>query len=112
MAMGKTTTAETLLRILPMALCLAALVIMLNNSQTNEYGSLSYSDLGAFKFLVHATGVCAGYSLLSAVAAAVPRPSTMLWAWAFFLLDQVYYFSFYSNFRVNQYYGVVFCPTN
>lgn len=82
-------TAETLLRILPMALCLAALVIMLKNSQTNEYGSLSYSDLGAFRFLVHASGVCAGYSLLSAVAAAVPRPSTMLWAWAFFLLDQV-----------------------
>ncbi|KAK6132443.1 hypothetical protein DH2020_033820 [Rehmannia glutinosa] len=41
-------TAETLLRILPMALCVVALVIMLKDSQTNEYGSLSYSDLGAF----------------------------------------------------------------
>ncbi|KAH6764163.1 hypothetical protein C2S52_013072 [Perilla frutescens var. hirtella] len=82
-------TAETLLRILPMALCLAALVIMLKDSQTNEYGALSYSDLGAFRYLVHASGVCAGYSLLSAVVAAVPRPSTMSRAWAFFLLDQL-----------------------
>ncbi|KAK6132518.1 hypothetical protein DH2020_033727 [Rehmannia glutinosa] len=82
-------TAETLLRILPMALCVVALVIMLKDSQTNEYGSLSYSDLGAFRYLVHASGVCAGYSLLSAVVAAVPRPSTMSRAWAFFLLDQL-----------------------
>lgn len=43
-------TAETLLRILPMALCVAALVIMLKDSQTNDYGSLSYSDLGAFRY--------------------------------------------------------------
>ncbi|KAL3821304.1 hypothetical protein ACJIZ3_007209 [Penstemon smallii] len=82
-------TAETLLRILPMALCLVALVIMLKDSQTNEYGSLSYSDLGAFRYLVHASGVCAGYSLLSAIVTAVPRPSTMSRAWAFFLLDQL-----------------------
>ncbi|KAK6154229.1 hypothetical protein DH2020_008477 [Rehmannia glutinosa] len=82
-------TAETLLRVLPMALCVVALVIMLKDSQTNEYGSLSYSDLGAFRYLVHASGVCAGYSLLSAVVAAVPRPSTMSRAWAFFLLDQL-----------------------
>lgn len=45
-------TAETLLRILPMALCVAALVIMLKDSQTNQYGSLSYSDLGAFTYLL------------------------------------------------------------
>ncbi|GER45109.1 CASP-like protein VIT_01s0010g01870 [Striga asiatica] len=81
--------AETLLRILPIALCVAALVIMLKDSETNEYGSLTYSDLGAFRYLVHASGVCAGYSLLSAVVAAVPRPSSMLGAWAFFLLDQL-----------------------
>ncbi|GFP78703.1 CASP-like protein 2a1 [Phtheirospermum japonicum] len=88
---GSTTmrTAETLLRILPMALCVAALVIMLKDSETNDYGSLSYSDLGAFRYLVHASGVCAGYSLLSAVVAAVPRRSTMSRAWAFFLLDQL-----------------------
>lgn len=43
-------TAETLLRVLPMALCLAALVIMLKDTQTNEFGTLSYSDLGAFRF--------------------------------------------------------------
>ncbi|KZV29725.1 hypothetical protein F511_05819 [Dorcoceras hygrometricum] len=82
-------TAETLLRILPMALCVAALVVMLKNSQSNEYGSLSYSDLGAFRYLVHASGICAGYSLLSAIAAALPRPSNLSMAWAFFLLDQL-----------------------
>ncbi|XP_073157910.1 CASP-like protein 2A1 [Henckelia pumila] len=83
-------TTETLLRILPMALCIASLVIMLKNSQTNEYGTLSYSDLGSFKYLVHASWISAGYSLLSAVAAAVPRHSTMSWAWTFFLLDQLF----------------------
>lgn len=46
---GGMRTAETLLRLFPMALCVVALVIMLKNSQTNDFGSLSYSDLGAFK---------------------------------------------------------------
>lgn len=41
------------------------------------------------RYLVHANGICAGYSLLTAVAAAMPRPSTMSRAWTFFLLDQV-----------------------
>ncbi|KAL2483545.1 CASP-like protein 2A1 [Forsythia ovata] len=82
-------TAETLLRLLPVALCVVALVIMLKDSQTNDFGSLSYSDLGAFRYLVHASGICAGYSLLSAVFAALPRPSTMSRAWTFFLLDQL-----------------------
>lgn len=44
-------TAETLLRLLPTALCVVALVIMLKNSQSNDFGSLSYSDLGAFRYL-------------------------------------------------------------
>ncbi|GMH13507.1 hypothetical protein Nepgr_015348 [Nepenthes gracilis] len=87
---GRMRTAETLLRLLPMGLCVAALVVMLKNSQTNDFGSLSYSDLGAFKYLVHANGICAGYSLLSAVAvAAVPWPYTLSRAWTFFLLDQL-----------------------
>ncbi|KAL6561672.1 hypothetical protein OROMI_017273 [Orobanche minor] len=90
---GSTTirTAETLLRVLPMPLCMSALVVMLKNSQTNDYGSLSYSDLGAFKIFspCNASGVCAGYSLLSAVATAILRPSTMFRAWTFFLLDQL-----------------------
>ncbi|KAJ6332744.1 hypothetical protein OIU77_008740 [Salix suchowensis] len=83
----KTTmrTAETLLRLVPMALCVSALVVMLKNSQTNDFGSLSYSDLGAFRYLVNANGICAGYSLLSAVIVAMPRPSTMPRAWTFFL---------------------------
>lgn len=82
-------TAETMLRLVPMALGVAALAVMLKNSQSNDFGSVSYSDLGAFRYLVHANGICAGYSLLSAVVAAVPRPSTMPRAWTFFLLDQV-----------------------
>ncbi|XP_041007846.1 CASP-like protein 2A1 isoform X1 [Juglans microcarpa x Juglans regia] len=92
-------TAETLLRLVPVGLCVAALVVMLKNSQTNDFGSISYSDLGAFrcsfccnfidKYLVHANGICAGYSLLSAIIVAMPRPSTMSSAWTFFFLDQV-----------------------
>ncbi|KDP24708.1 hypothetical protein JCGZ_25699 [Jatropha curcas] len=82
-------TAETILRLIPMALCLSALVLMLKDSQSNDFGSLSYSDLGAFRYLVHANGICAGYSLLSAIIVAMPRPSTMPQAWTFFFLDQV-----------------------
>jgi hypothetical protein len=44
-------TAETMLRLVPMALCVAALVVMLKNSQTSDFGSLSYSDLGAFRYI-------------------------------------------------------------
>ncbi|CAH2068563.1 unnamed protein product [Thlaspi arvense] len=40
-------------------------------------------------YLVQANGICAGYSLLSAVVAAVPRPSSMPRAWTLFLLDQI-----------------------
>ncbi|XWS16800.1 hypothetical protein CRYUN_Cryun33cG0011300 [Craigia yunnanensis] len=82
-------TVETVLRLVPMTLGVAALVLMLKNSQSNEFGSVFYSDLGAFKYLVHANGICAGYSLLSAIIAAMPRPSTMPRAWTFFLLDQI-----------------------
>lgn len=42
-------TAETMLRLLPMGLCVVALVIMLKNQQTNDYGSITYSDLGTFR---------------------------------------------------------------
>lgn len=38
---------------------------------------------------MHANAICAGYSLLSAVIVAVPRPPTVSRAWTFFLLDQV-----------------------
>ncbi|KAI6690223.1 hypothetical protein NL676_027051 [Syzygium grande] len=77
------------MRVVPMGLCLTALVVMLRNSESNDYGSLSYSDLGAFRYLVHVNGICAGYSLLSAVIVAMPRPPTMSRAWTFFVLDQV-----------------------
>lgn len=45
-------TVETLLRILPMALCVGALVIMLKDSQINDFGSLHYSDIGAFRYIL------------------------------------------------------------
>ncbi|XP_062095699.1 CASP-like protein 2A1 [Humulus lupulus] len=88
-SIGGMRTAETLLRLLPIAPCIAALVVMLHNSQTNDFGSVSYSHLGAFRYLVHVNGICAGYSLLSAVIAAMPRPPKMSQAWTFFFLDQV-----------------------
>ncbi|KAF3505000.1 hypothetical protein F2Q69_00043855 [Brassica cretica] len=42
-------TAEPMLRLAPVGLCLAALVIMLKDSQDNEFGSISYSNLSAFR---------------------------------------------------------------
>ena len=42
--------ADTLLRLASMGLCVAALIVMLKNSQTDDYGSVAYSDLGAFKY--------------------------------------------------------------
>ncbi|XP_061347494.1 CASP-like protein 2A2 [Gastrolobium bilobum] len=89
---GNATTlriVETFLRLLPIGLCVTSLLIMLKNSQDNDYGSIAYTDLGAFRYLVHANGICAGYSLLSAAIVALPRASTMPRAWTFFLLDQV-----------------------
>ncbi|CAH8381174.1 unnamed protein product [Eruca vesicaria subsp. sativa] len=83
-------TVETMLRLAPVGLCVAALVIMLKDSQTNEYGEVSYSSLSAFRYLVHANGICAGYSLLSAAIAAMPgSSSTMPRVWTFFCLDQI-----------------------
>ncbi|TXG66564.1 hypothetical protein EZV62_007839 [Acer yangbiense] len=82
-------SAEAILRLLPVILCVAALVLMLKDSETNEYASLSYSKLGAFRYLVHANGICAGYSLIAAIISAMPRPITMSQAWTFFFFDQV-----------------------
>ena len=52
---GNTTsalrTAETFLRLFPVGLCVSALVLMLKSSQQNEYGSVDYSDLGAFRYV-------------------------------------------------------------
>ncbi|CAA7049002.1 unnamed protein product [Microthlaspi erraticum] len=83
-------TVETVLRVASMALSIVGLVIMIKNSISNDYGSLSYSNLGAFKYLVNANGVCAAYSLFSAVAIVViPCPISKLRVWTLFLLDQV-----------------------
>ncbi|ERM99395.1 CASP-like protein 2A1 [Amborella trichopoda] len=83
-------TAETLMRILPMALSLTALLLILKNSQSNDFGAISSSDFAGFKYLIYANGVCAGYSLLSAFYAAVPRSSTISRAWTIFFFDQVF----------------------
>ncbi|KAG6504817.1 hypothetical protein ZIOFF_037165 [Zingiber officinale] len=72
---GSGRVAETLLRVAPIGLCLAAMAVMLKNSQDGDFGSISYSDLAAFKYLVYANGACAAYSLLSVFYVAIPRPS-------------------------------------
>ncbi|CAN8292930.1 unnamed protein product [Cochlearia groenlandica] len=84
-------TAETMLRLAPVGLCVAALVVMLKDSQSNEFGAISYSNLTAFRYLVHANGICAGYSLISAAISALPgsSSSTMIRVWTFFCLDQI-----------------------
>lgn len=42
--------SEMLLRVLPMALSIAALLVMLKNSQNvDDYGSVAYSDVGGFR---------------------------------------------------------------
>uniref|UniRef100_A0A2N9FRC9 CASP-like protein n=1 Tax=Fagus sylvatica TaxID=28930 RepID=A0A2N9FRC9_FAGSY len=70
-------TAETLLRLVPMTLCIAALVVMVKNSQTNDFGSLSYSDLRAFstgtaKTPPYPYRVPRGYGYCRGTAACVP----------------------------------------
>ncbi|EOA32291.1 hypothetical protein CARUB_v10015553mg [Capsella rubella] len=83
-------TAEASLRVVSMALSIVGLVIMIKNSISNDFGSISYSNLGAFMYLVIANGVCAAYSLLSALAIlALPCPISKLQVWTLFLLDQV-----------------------
>ncbi|KAG9454980.1 hypothetical protein H6P81_007884 [Aristolochia fimbriata] len=84
-------TAETLLRVVPIGFCLAALVLMIKNSEKNDFGEVSYSNIGGFKYLVYANGLCAAYSLLSAFFTARPgsSPSVRRRAWTFFFFDQV-----------------------
>jgi len=89
-AEGRVRPLETLLRAAPLGLCVAAMAVMLRDTQTNEYGTVSYSDLGGFKYLVYANGLCAAYSLVSAFYTAVPRPATLARSWILFLLDQVF----------------------
>ncbi|XP_068661689.1 CASP-like protein 2A1 [Aristolochia californica] len=83
-------TAETLLRVVPTGFCLAALVLMIKNSQRNDFGDVSYSNVGGFKYLIYANGLCAAYSLLSAFFTARPgRSPSMRRLWTFFFFDQV-----------------------
>jgi len=43
-------SAEAVLRVASMALSITGLVIMIKNSISNEFGSVSYSNIGAFMF--------------------------------------------------------------
>ena len=61
-------TAETMLRLAPVGLCLAALVITLKDSQNNEFGSVSYSNLSAFWYVYFLHAQIYNYSnLLSSI---------------------------------------------
>ncbi|KAI3905180.1 hypothetical protein MKX01_017426 [Papaver californicum] len=95
---GIRMTGESLLRVVPMVLSVVALVVMLKNAMTNDYGSVSYSDLSGFNYLIYANGACAAYSLLSALyITSVFRSSTTTTtptmsrrgAWTVFIFDQV-----------------------
>ncbi|KAF3795808.1 CASP-like protein 2A1 [Nymphaea thermarum] len=90
-ASGICRISEMLLRVLPMALSVAALLVMLKNRQNaDDFGSVAYTDVGGFRYLVYANGLCAVYSLVSALCVAMPRSSSKSCSrWAFFLLDQV-----------------------
>lgn len=88
-AAARVRPVETFLRAAPLGLCVAAMTVMLRDQQSNEYGTIAYSDLGGFKYLVYANGLCAAYSLVSAFYTAVPRPATVSRSWVVFLLDQV-----------------------
>lgn len=41
---------ETLLRLLPVGLCISALVVMLKTEQSDQYIKLDYSDFDAFRY--------------------------------------------------------------
>ena len=67
---------------------------MNNNVNINELIIRYFFFLkkNTIRYLVHANGICAGYSLLSAAIAAMRgSSSTMPRVWTFFCLDQVSY---------------------
>lgn len=79
---------ETLLRLIPVGLCISALVVMLKTEQSDQYIKLDYSDFDAFRCLAYANGICAGYSLISAFNSMVPVSHHISRSWILFLLDQ------------------------
>lgn len=85
-------TAETVLRVLPLGLCVAALVVMRGTSvDSDTYGRVTYAELSGFQYLVYANAVCAAYSLASAFYTASPKAGDTLGrAWSLYLLDQVF----------------------
>ena len=46
---GERRYFETLLRLLPVGLCISALVVMLKTKQSDQYIQLDYNDIGAFR---------------------------------------------------------------
>lgn len=85
---GERRYFETLLRLLPVGLCISALVVMLKTKQSDQYIQLEYNDIGAFRFLAYANGICAGYSFISAFESMVPASNHTYRSWILFLLDQ------------------------
>lgn len=83
-------TAETLFRVTPVVLCVATFAVMVRNRQTNAYGTITYTDLTGFNYLVNTSGICAVYSLISAFYTAKLRCRPSLGrAWALYLADMV-----------------------
>uniref|UniRef100_A0A0C9RWD8 CASP-like protein n=1 Tax=Wollemia nobilis TaxID=56998 RepID=A0A0C9RWD8_9CONI len=96
---------ELVLRAAPLTLCIAAMAIMLQNKQTNEYGALHYSNIAVFKYLVYANGICAAYSLVSAMDSAFFAGAHGLSrAWVLFVLDQVVIFTWSCNSGIGGWY--------
>lgn len=85
---GERRYFETLLRLLPVGLCISVLVVMLKTKQSDQYIQLDYNDIGAFRYLAFANGICAGYSLISAFESMVPASHHIYRSWILFLLDQ------------------------
>ncbi|KAH9305297.1 hypothetical protein KI387_009701, partial [Taxus chinensis] len=78
------------LRIAAVGLCVAALVAMVKSKQLNDYGTLHYNYVAAFKYLTYANGICAVYSVLSAFNSAVPQFCSLSRAWIVFSFDQAF----------------------
>lgn len=95
--------AEMLFRVISVFLCVATLAVMVRNKQTNAYGTISYTNLTGFNYLVNVSGICAVYSLISALyTAKLSCPASLARTWALYLADMVrnyYVFSLYSDGR-------------
>lgn len=81
---------ETALRFLPVGFCISALALMLKSKQGNDYGTVEYKHVGAFRYLAYANGICAAYSVLSVFDSVVRRSRSLSVAWFVFAFDQAF----------------------